>query len=121
METIVAKSRASVYVYGKLEQIAEKTFNDVPYKIINGKAEEYDIMPKRFDITVRGGITAVSNVKLSDIELILDANDIYNSETATALLSYKIKNGLKIANTNMLYVYAFRNRNADNMIEFAQR
>ena len=89
LESIVAKSRQNVYVYGKLEQIAERTFRGIPYKIINGKAENYEITPQRFDVTIRGGITAVSEIEISDIELIIDANDIYWSNSSTAFVPAK--------------------------------
>ncbi len=121
LESIVAKSRQSVFVFGKLEQIAERTFKDVPYTLINGKAESYDIMPKRFDVTVRGGITAVSQVELSDIELILDANEVYNSSTSTVFVKSKIKGNVKLSNTSRMYVYVFKKSDEKNMLEFAGR
>lgn len=121
LETIVAKSRQSVFVYGKLEQIAERTFKDVPYTLINGKAESYDIMPKRFDVTVKGGITAISEIELSDIELILDANDVYSTNSSTALVKSKIKGNVKLSNLTKMYVYVFKKSNQKNMLEFAGR
>ena len=121
LATIVAKSRQSVYVYGKLEQIAERTFKDVPYTLINGKAESYDIMPKRFDVTVKGGITAISEIELSDIELTLDANDVYSTNTSTALIKSKIKGNAKLSNSTKMYVYVFKKSNQKNMLEFAGR
>lgn len=121
LETIVSKSRQSVYVYGKLEQIAERTFKDVPYTLINGKAESYDIMPKRFDVTIKGGITAVSEIELSDIELILDANDVYSTNTSTVLVKSKIKGKVKLSNPTKMYVYVFKKSNQKNMLEFAGR
>ncbi len=121
LESIVAKSRQSVYVYGKLEQIAERTFNDVPYTLINGKAESYDIMPKRFDVTVKGGITAISEIELSDIELILDANNVYSTKTSTVLIRPKVKGKVKVSNPTQMYVYVFKKMNNKNMIEFANR
>lgn len=121
LESIVAKSRQSVFVYGKLEQIAERTFKDVPYTLINGKAESYDIMPKRFDVTVSGGITAVSEMELSDIELILDANDVYNTNTSTVLVRSKLKGKVKLSNSSRMYVYVFKKSNEKNMLEFAGR
>lgn len=121
LESIVSKSRQNVYVYGRLEQIAERTFHDVPYTIINGKAESYDIMPKRFDVTVKGGINAISNVELSDIELTLDANDVYSTTTATAMVKAKIKGKVKLSNTSLMYVYVFKNSDKKDMVEFADR
>ncbi len=121
LESIVAKSRQSVYVYGKLEQVAERTFKDVPYTLINGKAESYDIMPKRFDVTVKGGITAISEIELSDIELRLDANDVYNTNSSTVLIKSKIKGKVKLSNTTQMYVYVFKKSNEKNMLEFAGR
>lgn len=121
LESIVVKSRQSVYVYGRLEQIAEKTFRDVPYTIINGKAESYDISPSRFDVTIKGGITAVSQMELSDIELTLDANDVYTTTTATALVNAKIKGPVELSNTDLMYVYVFKKAESKNMIEFAKR
>ena len=121
LESIVAKSRQSVFVYGRLEQIAERTFHDVPYELINGKAESYDISPSRFDVTVKGGITAISQVELSDIELTLDANDVYSSKSATALVKAKVKGQVKLSNTDLMYVYVFKKAESKNMIEFARR
>lgn len=121
LESIVSKSRQNVYVYGRLEQIAERTFHDVPYTIINGKAESYDIMPKRFDVTVKGGINAVSQVELTDIELTLDANDVYSTTTATAMVKAKIKGKVKLSNTSLMYVYVFKNSDRKDMVEFADR
>lgn len=121
LESIVAKSRQSVYVYGRLEQIAERTFRDVTFTIINGKAESYDISPSRFDITVKGGITAISQVELSDIELTLDANDVYSTTTATALVKAKIKGQVKLSNPDLMYVYVFKKTESKDMIEFAKR
>lgn len=121
LESIVSKSRQNVFVYGRLEQIAERTFHDVPYTIINGKAESYDIMPKRFDVTVKGGINAVSRVELSDIELTLDANDVYSTTTATAMVKAKIKGKVKLSNTSLMYVYVFKNSDRKDMVEFADR
>lgn len=121
LESIVAKSRQNVYVYGKLEQIAERTFRGIPYKIINGKAENYEITPQRFDVTIRGGITAVSEIEISDIELIIDANDIYWSNSSTAFVKAEIKGNVELSNPTQMYVYAFRNSNEKNMIEFANR
>ena len=119
LESIVAKSRQSVFLFGKLEQIAERTFKDVPYTLINGKAESYDIMPKRFEVTVRGGITAVSQVERSDIELILDANEVYNTSSSTVLLKSKVKGKVKLSAPTQMYVYVFRKSNEKNMLEFA--
>lgn len=121
LESIVAKSRHSVYIFGKLEQIAERTFKDVPYTLINGKAESYDIMPKRFDVTVRGGITAVSQVELSDIELILDANEVYNTNSSTVLIKSKVKGKVRLSSPTRMYVYVFQKSNEKNMLEFAGR
>ncbi len=119
LNSIVAKSRQSVFVFGKLEQIAERTFRDVPYTLINGKAESYDIMPRRFDVSVRGGITAVSQVERSDIELILDANEVYNTKTSTVLIKTRVKGQVKINSPSRMYVYVFRKSNEKNMLEFA--
>jgi hypothetical protein len=121
LESIVAKSRQSVFVYGRLEQIAERIFRDVPYSLVNGKAESYDISPSRFDVTVSGGITAISELNLEDIELTLDANDVYNTKTATALIKTKIKGKVTLSNPNLMYVYVFKKRESKDMIEFANR
>jgi hypothetical protein len=119
LSSIIKKSRNNVFVLGELEQIAYKTFHDIPYTIINGKAESYEITPNKFDITVKGGITAISNFTSEDIKIILDANDIYNSETATAIVSVELDGEVQLSNTNELFVYAFRNSKEKNMIEFA--
>lgn len=119
LESIVAKSRQSVYVYGRLEQLAEKTFYDIPVTLINGKAEDYQISPMRFDVTVKGGITAISLTQRSDIDLILNVDDIYNSKTATAIVQAKLKGQIKLSNPTLMYVYAFKNSNDKNMLDFA--
>jgi hypothetical protein len=121
MNSIIKKSRNNVFVLGELEQIAYKTFHDIPIKLINGKAESYDISPRKFDITVKGGITAISNFSSNDIELVLNANDVYKSKTATALISVKLEGEVELSNTNQLFVYAFRNSKEKNMIEFAEK
>lgn len=119
LESIVAKSRQSVYVFGRLEQIAEKTFYDIPITLINGKAEDYQIMPLHFDVIIKGGITAISQAQRSDIELILNADDIYSSKTATAMVKAKLKGQVKLSNPNLLYVYAFKNSKDKDMLDFA--
>lgn len=119
LESIVVKSRQSVYVFGRLEQVAERTFTDIPVTLVNGKAEAYAIMPLKFDVTIKGGITAVSKAKRSDIQLILNAEDIYNSPNATALVTAKITGQVQLSNPTLMYVYAFKNSSEKNMIDFA--
>ncbi len=121
LSSIIKKSRSNVFVVGELEQIAYKTFHDVPYTLINGKAESYDITPKIFNITIKGGITAVSNFTVKDLKVILDANDIYKTTTATSNLKVELKGEVELSNTNHLFVYSFRNSNEKNLLKFAAK
>jgi hypothetical protein len=119
LESIVVKSRQSVFVYGRLEQVAERTFTDIPVTLVNGKAENYSISPMRFDVTIKGGVTAIANAKRTDIQLILNAEDIYNSPNATAIVKAEINGQVQLSNPKTMYVYAFKNSSEKNMIDFA--
>lgn len=117
LSSIVELSRKYVSVIGKIEQIAEKTFYDIPLKVINGNLEGKEIFPKRLNITIRGGLSFVSKVQRDDLSIYINKTDIDESENGLVQINYSIPENIEIIQPNDLIATVYNVTSKEEIVQ----
>ncbi|MGO9480398.1 MAG: YbbR-like domain-containing protein [Candidatus Kryptoniota bacterium] len=77
---LVQLSTREVNVNIDIQQIAENTYMNIPVRILNNKdSSKVLLLPPAVDLTIRGGINAMSDLTPDSFRVTVDFNDLANS------------------------------------------
>lgn len=94
-----------ITVYGSVQQYAEKTFDDIPLVVKGGTLpQNVVVLPQILTVTVKGSISAIRSISVSDIKAEIDYDTIIDNMTGYIVPKISCPDYVSILNIKPNYV-----------------